>query len=260
MASDHYTKVSAWSSPEFKRRERRLLIQKRDKKLIKLDKELDKIWKEKQNLGFKPLTPPIQRGWKRTFVLREDIKRSVNAEFFQQLLDKVNNVQYSHRRDFKQKKKRKGRKVQVERIQELHSINDFTYARLTEKEKKYFRKEIGYDAVKKHEKTVRYIFIHPWKFRLKVFPHMITEIKIVDPLLEQRIAQIDDYLERNRLRPRLCWLTEGYYQYKDRWHPAPIKPKYTYILDQDFIRKEIQEYHIQQEMEKRKRKQWEIIS
>lgn len=236
-----------------KRKEKRLLIQERDKKLIKLGKALDKLWKEKQNLGYQPLVPPIQRGWERTFVLNPDVKRSVNAEFFQLLLEKVNTIQYSHRRDFKQKKKRKGRKVQVDRIQELHSIDDLRYAKLTEREKKYFRKEITYDPVKKHEKSVRYIFTQPWKFRLKVFPHMITEVKIMDPVLEQRIAEINHRLEHENLWPRLLWLTKGHYQYKNRWRPETIRPKYAYILHPGFIRKETEEYHLlEKEMENEK--------
>ena len=45
----------------------------RDKQLLKLDREKQKIYEAIMNLGYEDLIPPVQRGWKRTFVLREDV-------------------------------------------------------------------------------------------------------------------------------------------------------------------------------------------
>jgi hypothetical protein len=45
-------------------------------------------------MGYVPLEPPVQRGWKRTFVLRADVASSAKAVFYQGILDKINRVDY----------------------------------------------------------------------------------------------------------------------------------------------------------------------
>ena len=42
------------------------------------------------------LETPYQKGWKRLFVLKENIARSDKAELYQQILDKIKNVQYHY--------------------------------------------------------------------------------------------------------------------------------------------------------------------
>lgn len=77
------------------RRKVRLKHLEFDKKLIKLYHEERAISRQIWNLGYEELKPPVQRGWKRYFVLREDTIRSKDAKFFQSILDKINTVQYS---------------------------------------------------------------------------------------------------------------------------------------------------------------------
>ncbi len=236
--------VSAFRSPAFKRKEKRLRIWESDKKLIALHKEDKSISRQQWDLGFEPLDPPIQRGWKRTFVLRHDVKASPDADFFQGLLDKINHVQYSHRRDFKNKKKRRGRKVQVERIQQLKELSEYSYAKakLTPKQQKYFREEEEISPVRKHVRTKKYVFTAPWKFVLKVTPHMITQVKIIDPELERRSAEISHYIDGRHLWPRLDKITGRSYSNKKRWGDSP-KERYRHTLSYNFLRNELEEYY-----------------
>jgi len=37
------------------------------KQLVQLGKERRALWVQKQNLGWEPLVPPVQKGWKRVF-------------------------------------------------------------------------------------------------------------------------------------------------------------------------------------------------
>lgn len=51
------------------RRKKRLVKTDRDKQLIQMDKQLDKLREQKQLLPKVPLEHPYQRGWKRFFVI-----------------------------------------------------------------------------------------------------------------------------------------------------------------------------------------------
>ena len=85
---------------------------------------------------------PYQRGWKRFFVLRDDVNRSPKAEFYETLLTKINTVEYHHDKSFKRKKRRKGRNVYVVKQQLLREFYDYSWQvnrmKLTEDEKTCF--------------------------------------------------------------------------------------------------------------------------
>src|ERR1043165_6753919 len=77
-----------------------------EKKLIALGKERSQLYRHQRTLGWVELHPPVMRGWKRYFVLREDVQRSKGGTFFSNMLNKINTVQYSSRKDFKVKKRK----------------------------------------------------------------------------------------------------------------------------------------------------------
>ncbi|HTF02777.1 MAG TPA: hypothetical protein VK826_02095 [Bacteroidia bacterium] len=201
------------------RRKKRLQKEGRDKQLVQLYRELEDISEQQRNLGYAELVPPVQRGWKRFFVLRPDVMKSKESEFFLGILEKINTVRYSHRKDFKVKRRRKGKKVQVDRIQLLRTIYDFELQKMTEKEKGFFKQEwefIGHST----RILYKYVFTEAWRFVLKTEPNMITKVKIIDPVLKSRQDEIDMYLDRNGLYPRLFRQMTG--SYKDGWaksHP-----------------------------------------
>ena len=86
-----------------KRRRKRASIEAKDKKLIRLYKQEKELRKRKYNLPMIDLSPPIQKGYKRFFVVREDIKRSKLGSFYENLLQKINTFQYSSTKIFKKK-------------------------------------------------------------------------------------------------------------------------------------------------------------
>jgi len=57
------------------RRKKRLVKLDFDKRLIRLSKTREELQEQKRNLPIVPLEHPYQRGWKRFFVLRDDMKR-----------------------------------------------------------------------------------------------------------------------------------------------------------------------------------------
>ncbi len=210
---EHYVPCSRLKT---KRRKKRLQKTDADKNLICLFKKLETLAGEIRNLGYEELIPPVQRGWKRFFILKPELERSPDADFLKELLSNINTTQYSHRRDFKTKTKRKGKKVYVERIQNLEELQDYLFQKkiVNDKEKLYFKEEWDFRYCKRNP-FKKYVFTHPWKFVLKTEPNMITKTKITDPMLLQKLAEIEDYFNQRNLYTRLNTLTGGHHRY--RW-------------------------------------------
>ena len=69
-------------------KKRDLKKEDKEKRLIQLHKQEVMLWTDRRKLPWVPLAEPYQKGWKRFFVLREDVKRSNNAGFYESLLEK----------------------------------------------------------------------------------------------------------------------------------------------------------------------------
>lgn len=168
-----------------------------------------------------PLEHPYQKGWKRHFVVREDIKKSPSAAFYSSLLEKINTVQYHPDKSFKVKKRVKGLrkrgKTWVERKQFLQEFSEWQWSHhrstLTELEKSHFHL---YEKTSKDGKTKCFVyrFNEPWRYILQVKPRIITKVKLMDTLLEQEIQLLDNRIENYHLQPGISKLTGGVYKYK----------------------------------------------
>jgi hypothetical protein len=105
------------------RRKRRLVKTDRDKQLIKLYKRRKELLEQRALLPMVSLEHPYQRGWKRFFVLRDDVKHSPRKDFYEALLPKINTVEYHRDRSFKRKKRRKQRYVYQVKAQMLRELS-----------------------------------------------------------------------------------------------------------------------------------------
>ena len=211
------------------RQKKRIQYEDFDKQLIQIHREQKSLYQQKWNLGWEPLIPPVQRGWKRFFVLREDVARSKQAEFFENILTKINTEDRSYRKDFKVKKRRFGRKTYVVKDQQLLRPCEYHFNKLgfTDAEKQLFHPEYSYE---KGRGTFikRFVFNEPWRFVLRIRPNMIDKKRKVDHELESRLQQMHNYLERNDYRKRLSKIVHGYYKYR-HWRKEEIeKEKYVF--------------------------------
>jgi hypothetical protein len=197
------------------RQKKRLQYRDFEKELIRLDREQRALYREKRNLGWEPLIPPVQKGWKRFFVLRDDVARSQRAEFFQGILDKINTYDWSYRKNFLVRRRCKGKKIYVVKSQKLLEprINDFIKMGFSEEERKFFDPELDWNWGP--YPVIRFVFNEPWKFVLKIRLNMITKIKRIDTGLESRVKEIGNYMERNDYKGMLSRLKHGYYRYKE---------------------------------------------
>lgn len=211
----------------FKSERRRIRDKKehRDKQLLKLDRELGALYHQRRNLPEVPFDPPVQRGWVRYFVLREDVARSKDASFFEGILARINTETYCYRKDFKRKKRRKGMKPhdpQEQRVRKLYEW-EFRKANFTSKEKSFFEERIG---IKERQITRTYHFKEKWRYVMTVRPRTITKVIQYNPELECRIKKLERTFSNYNLKGRLYHL-KGHRDFW--WKPDfPIKEKYEY--------------------------------
>ncbi|MEO6452560.1 MAG: hypothetical protein ABIN97_00745 [Ginsengibacter sp.] len=188
-----------------------------NKRLIQLHKEEISLYQHQSNLGWEPLYSPVQKGWKRFFVLGDDVSRSKHAEFFQNILNKINTYGWSHRKDFMIKKRSFGRKKYAVKPQKLLEPSELHFAKLdfNDREKQMFHEEFNYEKWNKGF-VKKYVFSEQWRFVLRVKPNVITKVKKRDEVIESRLKWIDNYLERNDYRKKQNWLLHGHYQWIGR--------------------------------------------
>lgn len=182
-----------------------------EKQLIRLDKLRTALWRQKQSLGWEPLHPPVMRGWKRSFVLREDVAQESQAAFFEGILEKINTFQYSSRKDFTEKKRKWGRKVRAERVQQLlkPSRHHMLRWQLTNDEWAFFAYKREWSPADKRM-IDWYEFTEPWRFVLRIEQNIITQVRIRDEALEAEIARLDNYIEQRNLNPAMAKIKHGY--------------------------------------------------
>ena len=203
------------------RRRKRETIRQKEKQLIQLDKKESQLYTQRNNLGFELLEKPYQKGFKRFFIVREDVAQTKYVDFYNELLVYINTTKYSLRKDFKKSKKVKRKRVFVETIQELESFYSYTFNKIPEKFKQYF---LPIEEYHPNFKTfiTKYKFIEPWKYVLKIEPNMITQRRKIDIELEQELSQIKNKIERNHLRIRINKAKSKKTNYKE-WKVADNK-------------------------------------
>lgn len=198
----------------------------REKQLIKLEKERRALWHIKYHkVEYVPLDPPIQRGFRRSFTLREDVARSYRAAFYQGILDKINTVLVHHDRAFTKKLRKKGKK-RIPIPQYLKELDNarFRQLKLTEKEAVLFYLGIAFNPRLRHYGEV-WKFREPWRFRLQVRRNMITKQKVENIAIDKREKEIDRLMDD----PGICGKIDNlkgrpYNRYKP---PLPCRNRNT---------------------------------
>jgi hypothetical protein len=184
-------------------RSRKRIVKKDvEKQIRKKHKRSKELWELRRNIPLVPLETPYQKGFVRFFVVRDDVKRSKDGDFFEGILNKINTKMYSETRKFLKKKRKFGRRIYVEREQKLvqlsaHQWNDPKLG-LTTREKQYFLKREEYNHFRKRE-NIYYEFIESWRFVLRVNPNLITHYKPLHSDLEKEIDEVDSYLSQHKI-------------------------------------------------------------
>lgn len=223
------------------RRKRQLLKTDRDKQLLNMERELERLEAIKHELPLVALEEPYQKGWKRLWVLRPETAKSSKACFYQSILDKITEVQYHYDQSFKQqKRKKRWHKYYFERLPRLRVIDNYAWGErwlgLTDEELKCFR-EVKYWDEKTYRWKIYYSFAEPELFEIDIRAHIVDKIKLKDEVLEQQIDFIDDKLYRMPNWGRIISLNGGqyknwyskYFPEKEKYkNPLKNKPKYLW--------------------------------
>ncbi len=169
-----------------------------------------------------PLKTPIQRGWVRYFVLREDVRESVHADFYTEFLKKINVYMYSNNKTFSKKKRKKSKKYIVTTPQYFVSYDENSWQRVSkkfsEREKAHYVPKMFWDSKNKCE-FVRYVFDEPWRFVLRIRPNLITHTRTIDLDLESQFQRIQNYIQNNYLIGKICRIV---YEKKFRYHEYEV--------------------------------------
>jgi hypothetical protein len=212
MYTEAWSFTTGYCKIKSARQKKRLTKKDFDKQLLRIYKLDETLYQQKLSLPLVPIAAPYQRGWKRTFVLREDIAKGEQADFYRDLLNKINTVDYSHNKSFTKKKRRNRKKVYEVRPQQLREFYtwEWTYSKckLTNAEKAHFSLKEHWCSQQKMY-TLKYAFTEPWRFVLQVRPNMVTHTKMVDEALERAMQQLENHIERNHLRPAMNRLIHG---------------------------------------------------
>ncbi|MGM5630600.1 hypothetical protein O2K51_06810 [Apibacter raozihei] len=195
--------IETYRLPSFRWRKRRI-IKGKDKRLIQLRKESDKIRMIIENLGFEELETPIRKGYERLFVLREDVRENKKSDFYQNILNKINTYRYSNEKKFAKRKRKKRLSKHKYKLAEIQQIllepekHHFEKLTFKEDEKKLFILIQYYDYQSRKWKE-KYVFSEPWRFVLKVRPYFITKIRKKDWELEKRRDEIDRIIYEDKI-------------------------------------------------------------
>lgn len=73
---------------------------RRDKELLALERERNRLWKAKWSAPLVPIEKPYQAGWERQFTLRDDASRRSEAPAWKQILAKFNLPLFSRDKKF----------------------------------------------------------------------------------------------------------------------------------------------------------------
>jgi hypothetical protein len=208
-----------------KRRKRRFQHRGKEKELLDAWSELEELHKQRRRLGFIELEKPIVKGWKRYFVLRTDIMKSKEGRFFHQILEKINNESVCGRKDFKARDRKTKRMTPIEQHTTWLSKREFDELNFTDKQRECF--EFRIVRLENAERKRLFVYRFEWQFEFKVKRNIITKISVMDPLIESRIAELENYFERNNLREKVMHL-RGISRYRSWRKGWDEKEKYQY--------------------------------
>lgn len=174
----------------------------RDKHLLRLERELNRLRNAQWHAPIVPLERPYQRGWVKTFTLREDALHHPEVLVFQAVLKVVNDRIISPTREFI---RRNGEVIILRpRIiaphhwprlawpvshQRLFAFGRWPVEDIYPWTEHYFRRSI-----------YGFKLLRSWWLNELVLPNMITHHRVELPEVRSRITEIEDHL-----RHRLGW-------------------------------------------------------
>ena len=194
----------------------------REKELRRLSKEYQESWQRCRDEGEWVDVEPYQRGWIRSFELRDDAKNRDDVRSLRRVLDLTNETRFCRNTEFLERDWKTGKMVPMK--QELKSLTEDQFLKLDEQMQSYFTRQEWYD-INRYTNTrnwiVRY-FVRPnykYYFVFKIEPNMVTQEWIPSNEAETRRAEVSHYIERNGLWDKINHIHGNSSHYHD-WRPS----------------------------------------
>ncbi len=189
---------------KLRHRAKRDYIESRDKKLFRLRKRMNEIYQLERGKPLIQLEKPIQKGFKKDFILRDDVARRRDSNDLQRILGAINHVVYCKNQDFKVKKWHSNQMEDIPHNLKHIPANQWDKLGWPEHFKKWFVYEERPHVGKYSTFIVKgYWFKYPYMFTTRILPNFITHIKQIDTNLEKEKAEIDQYFTQNNGWQRL---------------------------------------------------------
>lgn len=192
--------------------------QRRQKEVLRVQRELSELYARKWNLGWTKLEKPMQRGYKQYFVLHDEVKRRPDAEAIAHVLHLINATTYSKSPNFTH---RVGKLVKECRAPRLKGVSKEVYASLTPRQQKFLRATQPSDhhyclECQSGIYGMHYHFRYPWMVKTVIKPHFVTHVKNFDAALEKAIGEREKHQ-----RDHQDWVILSHMkgQHPSRWEP-----------------------------------------
>jgi hypothetical protein len=188
----------------------------RDKRLLRLERELARLSQAQGNAPVVPLEHPYQRGWFKTFTLREDALHHPEVLVFKAVLAVVNQRVHSRTREFT---RRNGDAIILRpRIIEPRDWTRLVWPISHQRLFAYGRWPVE-DIYPWSEHYYRHSvcgfkLIRAWWLEELIFPCMITHQRVELPDVRRRIVEIENHLRHRLGWERLRWLHGHHVQWR----------------------------------------------
>ena len=205
------------------------LNKKIDRKFQKKDseKELISLWRKYMKLCQADrvwhkieLEKPEKWGYRKVLILRDDVSRSDDSRFYNEILIHINNTIYSRTKVFETKDHKTRKKIPLILEPKYITHKKWNEINLTDKQRALFEKRWkNTNQYNKKQGEWVFEFTKPWMFVEKLETHYITHKTILDPQLEMDMKQTWNKIERNNLMPAISkamgWSNKGYKDWVD---------------------------------------------
>lgn len=195
-----------------------------DKKVRRASKRINELWKLKNSIPLEPLPQPVQRGFVKTFVLRDDIARRRDAHDFKRILSEINAQVYCKTPDFKVTKWKTGQKVDMQHT--VGYISEHRWEKLDWPS--HFKKHFIFTT--RHRTSPSgftftykgWFFKNEYYFASKVEPHFVTHRRPVNVDIEREKAELEAFMNNNHGWERLSKLHGSSYRRYDFEKPPTV--------------------------------------
>lgn len=208
--------------------------EKKDKSIFALERERNKLYRIQRDAPLIKLEKPMQNGWVKYWMLRDDYTRREDAHVFRTILKVIGTETFCRKKNFLDRHgKEYGPGLRI------IGRNEMEMLQWTQALKKHFHFGLHYEKNLWGYSSPRPIegwkIIRPFFFEEAIKPHFVTHVRTHYPDVESRLAQIQNKFSKDQLYNRLDNL-RGNRKMSEEWRMA--KSRYLETVGT----KEVEEY------------------